>query len=145
MQPLPNQDVFIGWGSQPYFSEFNAGGQLLFDAHMRGSYESYRSYRFPWTGAPAAPPAIAVQAAAGKSAGGPPIIYASWNGDTRTASWQALAGPTPKQLAPAGSAVRRGFETAIALTAPARYVAVQALDASGAVLGVSKAVRADGR
>ena len=43
----------IGWGSAPYFSELSAQGQLLFDAHMHGSYQSYRAYRFPWTGAPA--------------------------------------------------------------------------------------------
>ena len=46
IQLLANGDVFIGWGSEPYFSEFSAGGQLLFDAHMRGSYQSYRAYRF---------------------------------------------------------------------------------------------------
>ena len=44
--------MFVGWGSEPYFSEYSAGGQLLFDAHMHGSYESYRAYRFPWIGAP---------------------------------------------------------------------------------------------
>ncbi len=42
VQTLESGDVFIGWGSEPYFSEFSASGQLLYDAHMRGSYESYR-------------------------------------------------------------------------------------------------------
>ena len=55
MQTLPGGDVFVGWGSEPYFSEFNPTGQLLFDAHLHGSYQSYRTYRFPWTGTPAAP------------------------------------------------------------------------------------------
>lgn len=36
LQTLANGDVFIGWGSSPYFSEFSASGQLLFDAHMHG-------------------------------------------------------------------------------------------------------------
>jgi len=53
IQQLENQDMFVGWGSEPYFSEYSASGQLLFDAHMHGSYESYRAYRFAWTGAPA--------------------------------------------------------------------------------------------
>ena len=52
VQTLANGNVFIGWGAEPYFSEFSAGGQLLFDAHMHGTYESYRTYRFPWTGTP---------------------------------------------------------------------------------------------
>ena len=44
-----------------------------------------------------APPAIA----AGASSGGAPVtVYASWNGDTRTATWRVLAGPCAQQLAP---------------------------------------------
>ena len=47
-QALPNGDWFAGWGAAPYFSEFSPSGQLLFDAHMHGTYQSYRGYRFPW-------------------------------------------------------------------------------------------------
>ena len=65
VQTLANGDVFVGWGSEPYFSEFSADGQLLFDAHWHGSYQSYRAYRFPWTGTPASPPRSAVASAAG--------------------------------------------------------------------------------
>jgi Arylsulfotransferase (ASST) len=136
VQLLENGDVFLGWGSEPYFSEFSAGGALLFDAHMRGSYQSYRAYRFPWTGAPTEAPAIA---AAGP-AGGAVTVYASWNGDTRTASWRVLAGPSPQQLTPVAAAARSGFQTAIATPGPAKDVAVQALDASGAVLGTSHTI-----
>jgi hypothetical protein len=137
MQVLENGDVFLGWGEQPYFSEFSAGGQLLFDAHMRGSYESYRAYRFPWTGAPEEPPAIAVAA---PSTGAPVTVYASWNGDTRTASWRVLAGPSPQQLTPVASAARSGFESSITTPAPESYVAVQALDGAGNVLGTSRTI-----
>ena len=52
IQQLANGDMFVGWGAEPYFSEFSASGQLLFDGHMHGSYESYRTYRFPWVGTP---------------------------------------------------------------------------------------------
>jgi Arylsulfotransferase (ASST) len=136
-QTLPNGDAFVGWGSEPYFSEFDPSGQLLYDAHMHGSYESYRTYRFPWTGAPTSAPAIA---ATTTHAGGPVTVYASWNGDTRTARWQLLAGPSTRQLAPVASAARAGFETSIATPGPERFVAVQALDASGAVLGTSRTI-----
>lgn len=136
LQLLENSDVFIGWGSEPYFSEFSSGGQLLYDAHMRGSYESYRAFRFPWTGAPSEPPAVAASA----GAGGAVTVYASWNGDTRTASWRVLAGASARQLASAGGATRTGFETAISIPGPAAYVAVQALDASGTVLGTSRTI-----
>lgn len=137
LQVLENGDAFIGWGSAPFFSEFSPGGQLLFDAHMRGAYQSYRASRSTWTGAPSEPPAVAALAS---GAGGPVTLYASWNGDTRTASWRVLAGPSPRQLASAAGATRTGFETAIALPARAAYVAVQALDASGTVLGTSRTI-----
>jgi hypothetical protein len=135
VQALENGDVFIGWGAEPYFSEFTAGGQLLFDAHMHGSYQSYRSYRFPWTGAPSEPPAIAAA-----KAGAQLTVYASWNGDTRTASWQVLAGPSAAQLTPVASAARGGFETAIAMPVAESYVAVQALGPGGEVLGTSRTI-----
>jgi hypothetical protein len=138
VQTLAGGDVFVGWGSQPYFSEFSSAGQLLYDAHWHGSYQSYRAYRLPWTGTPAAPPAIAAGA---PSSGGPVIVYASWNGATEVASWRVLAGPSPTQLAPVASAAKSGFETKIATPGPAPYVAAQALDGAGAVLGTSQTIK----
>ena len=32
MRVLPNGNVFVGWGSEPFFSEFSPNGELLFDA-----------------------------------------------------------------------------------------------------------------
>jgi Arylsulfotransferase (ASST) len=136
VQTLPNGDLFVGWGAEPYFSEFSPSGKLLFDLHMHGSYQSYRGYRFPWSGAPTgAPTAVA------SSSGGHQAVYVSWNGDTRTASWKLLAGPSPKQLAPVASAARAGFETELKPPANEAYVAVQALEASGAVIGTSATIR----
>ena len=139
LQALSNGDVLVGWGSEPYFSEFSAGGQLLFDAHLHGSYESYRAYRFPWTARRRVPPSIAAQAS---PAGGPVTVYASWNGDTQTTAWRVLAGPSPQQLQPVISAPRSGFETAITTQAAEAYVAVQALGEGGNVLATSAHDRA---
>jgi hypothetical protein len=138
IQQLANGNMFVGWGAEPYFSEFNSAGQLLFDGHMHGSYQSYRTYRFPWTGTPTTMPAIAAVTA---HAGGPATVYASWNGATLLTSWRVLAGPSPQQLAPVATAARAGFETAITTPGPEAYVAVQALDASGAVLSVSPTIK----
>lgn len=136
----PSGDLFVGWGAQPYFSEFTPSGQLLYDAHWHGSYESYRAYRFPWTGHPAQPPALAVSPGASPEA--PLTVYASWNGATDLAGWQVLAGPSPAQLTPVASAPKSGFETAIALPAPAPAdLAVQALAANGAVLATSAPIK----
>jgi hypothetical protein len=141
VQSLENGDMFIGWGSEPYFSEYAATGALVFDARMPPKTQSYRGYRFQWTGAPTGAPAVA--AAAG--AGGAVTVYASWNGATGIASWNVLAGPAPTQLGVVASAPRSGFETAIATPpnpggTPA-YVLVQALDAAGNVLGTSRAIK----
>ncbi len=140
IQELAGGDVFVGWGAEPYFSEFSPTGQLLLDAHMHGSYQSYRTYRFPWTGTPQSAPAIA----AGAGGRGSDTVYASWNGATQVASWRVLAGRSPQQLAPVSAAPRSGFETAIATpggVGPTTYVAVQALEASGAVLGTSRTIK----
>ena len=121
-------DVFVGWGAEPYFSEFSSSGQLLYDAHLHGSYQSYRAYRFPWTGTPAAPPAIA--ASTPERQAGPLTVYASWNGDTRHRELARARGTlAAAQLTPVAGAPRSGFETTIATPGPEPYVAVQALDA----------------
>ena len=142
LQVLENGNWVVGWGEVPYFSEYGPTGQLLFDAHLPAAYESYRAYRFPWTGQPAGSPAVAYVPSPGAAGGG--TLYASWNGATGVASWRVLAGPTPATLTPLSSAARTGFETAISLPASVagENVAAQALDGSGAVLGSSPAVRA---
>jgi hypothetical protein len=104
---------------------------------MHGSYQSYRTYRFPWTGAPSEAPAVAVSAAAANS---PLAVYASWNGDTRAIAWRVLAGASPQALAPVAEAARTGFETAVQAPGPQAFVAVQALGADGEVLGTSPVI-----
>jgi hypothetical protein len=135
LEALANGDMFVGWGSQPYFSEFSSSGQLLYDAHFHGSYQSYRGYRFAWTGAPAVPPAAVVTGSPAHQ-----TVYVSWNGDTRAASWRLLDGPAAKTLAPVATATRSGFETALKPPAPAPYFAVQALDGAGNVIGTSATI-----
>jgi hypothetical protein len=130
VQALANGDWFVGWGQVPDFSEYNALGQLVFDGHLPPKAESYRSFRFAWSGTPTHSPAFAFRA---------PTVHASWNGATGVASWVVLAGPSPASLRPVASAPRSGFETPIALPAGVAgpVLAVEALDAAGRVLGVS--------
>ena len=125
-------NIFVGWGSQGYFTQFTPDGKTVFDARIARGQDTYRAYRFPWVGTPAAQPSVA-------STSGGQNVYASWNGATQVARWQVLAGATAESLAPATSAPRTGFETRIR-TDGAAFVAVQALDAAGAVLGTSKAI-----
>ncbi|HEY2180115.1 MAG TPA: arylsulfotransferase family protein [Solirubrobacteraceae bacterium] len=140
VQALPGGAWTVGWGESPYLSEFAADGQLVFDAHLPASYESYRVYRLAWSGRPAQAPALAVVRAV---SGARAKVYASWNGATEVASWRVLAGPSPARLTAVASVPRHGFETAIDIRSlPAGYVQVQALDAAGAVIGASGARKA---
>jgi hypothetical protein len=137
VQALENGNMFIGWGAEPYFSEYAPSGALVFDAHLPAKTESYRVYRFPWTATPTNGPAIA----ATRGTAGAVNVYASWNGATTVASWEVLAGPSTKQMTPAASAPKAGFETAISVPGNPAYVAVQALDAAGNVLATSHPVK----
>lgn len=131
-QMLPNGDVFVGWGADPEFSEYSASGRQIFNGSFTLGVNSYRAYRFSWTGHPSTPPALAVS-----SSGDSVTIYASWNGATEVASWRVLGGDSATSLAPVAQGARTGFETSIRLTTPLNYFAAQALDAQGNVLGTS--------
>src|ERR671912_405900 len=103
-QILPNSNVFVGWGSAPYISEYSKDGELLFDASFRGSAQSYRAFRLPWSGNPGDDPAVAVVRGPDDGL----TVYVSWNGATEIDTWQVRAGSCPNRLEPVGAAPWRG-------------------------------------
>ena len=138
VQPLPGGGSLVGWGGLPNLTEFNAQGQIVYDAQLPRGENSYRVYRQPWTGQPTEPPAIRVV-----TSGAVTAVYASWNGATTVASWQLLTGSSPAQLAAVSTTPNTGFETVIPAPA-APYLQVRALSAAGRVLGSSQAVKSSG-
>jgi hypothetical protein len=138
MQVLPNGNVFIGWGRALAISEFSEDGELLFDFRVSPEHRSYRAFRFPWSGSPLDQPA----AVAERTSENELEVYASWNGATQVAAWEALAGPDPSHLESLGSIPRDGFETAMLVQTSEPYIAVQAKHSSGRVLGASTPVKA---
>lgn len=130
---LPNGNIMVGWGAQPFYSEFTADGALIYDVSLGGD-GSYRAYKYPWVGVPAAPPDVAVQ-----DDDGVPTAYASWNGATEVAQWRLLTGADEASASEGAIVDRESFESKLPLPADAAYVAVQALDASGNVLGTGVA------
>jgi hypothetical protein len=136
-QFLPNGDIVVGWGAQPYVSELSRSGALLFDAYFGDGKppgedaDTYRAYRFAWRGHPTDRPVIVV---AGDAA------YASWNGATDVVQWQVLAGPAAGQLKAVQTVAKNGFETPIRLAKSAAFYAVKAIGRDGNVLGTSVAV-----
>ena len=137
VQTLDNSNVFVGWGSEPYVSEYTSDGRLLFVAQLPSGYASYRGFRFPWVARPAGRPSAVVQ----QDSSGRAIVYTSWNGATEVKSWRVLVGDSARSLTPSASAPKRGFETAIPVGAGAIFVATEALDEQGKSLGQSKPIR----
>jgi hypothetical protein len=135
-QILPNGNVIVGWGSEPYITEFARNGSIRFDAKLPHGGQNYRAFRFPWVGHPSEPPKLAAH---GK--GSDRQLYASWNGATEVASWQLETGTTANDLQAGSVTPRKAFETALRPPAGARYAAAVALDKQGKPLGTAAAVR----
>jgi Arylsulfotransferase (ASST) len=136
LQRLPGGNVFVGFGSEPFFSEFSSRGKLLLDASLPQDDGTYRTYRFPWSATPKTKPVIVAQRH------GTVSLYASWNGATRVAKWEFLAGSSAGSLRRIATARKRSFETQIDVSSSATVFAVRALDSKGHVIGRSDAVPA---
>ena len=140
MQLLPDGNVFVGWGTADRFSEYTGAGRQLFSGSFGSPANSYRAYRFAWTGDPTWRPSIAARHA---RIAGRDNVYVSWNGSTMAVKWQVLGSKTKTgKFAAFGPPARRtSFQTRIQVTR-ARYFKVEALDWHGRVLphGISRVV-----
>lgn len=137
MQILPDGNVFVGWGTEPYSSEFNPKGDLIADYRFPTNDQSYRAFRYPWTGTPSTPPSVVI---APDQIGGY-ALHVSWNGATEVARWQVLSGSTATSLEPIALVPKSGFETAITVHPNGSFVAVAGLDSTGKRLGISNPLR----
>ena len=137
-QFLPGGHVFVGWGSQRWFTEFDGGGRVVLDASFGSEgADSYRAYRFAWVGRPAEAPAVAVEPGESDDRW---VVHVSWNGATEVARWQVLAGAGATRLQPLADQARNGFETTLPVVTNAAVLQVRALSAGGGVLGTSPPV-----
>lgn len=140
VQKLSNGNQFVGWGQEPYLSEYRSTGNSEKDPTLNWLYDmqfpdqnlSYRAFKDKWVGLPLYPPSIAVNPLCEDAA----IVYASWNGSSETAAWQVLAGPKPNKLSEVVTgAPRTGFETDILVQSIGPYFQVKALNSSGQTIG----------
>lgn len=137
VQALSDGHLFVGWGTEPYSSEFDARGDLVCDYRFPTNVQSYRAFRYEWSGMPPTPPNFVVEP---DEIGGY-ALYVSWNGATEVALWQVLSGEAPGALEPVATVPRAGFETAVTVHPTGPYLTVAALDAKGRRLGVAKTVK----
>ncbi len=138
-QRVAGGNVVVGWGAEPYISEYTQDGRVLLDGVLPSPDLTYRAVVEKWLGVPHALPA-----AAARVEGGRETVYASWNGSTQIAFWRVLAGASASQIAPVAHRAKAGFETAIRVPGRQRVVEVQALDRSGRVLATSRPVTVAG-
>ncbi len=139
-QPLKNGNTFVGWGSEPYFSEYSRSGRQVLEGSFPGPDLSYRETLEQWVGEPLTAPA----AAARQTADGKTMVYASWNGATQIVSWRVLGGPSADRLTAVAGAARSGFETSISVPSSYKSFKVEALDAKGRVIGASRSFTSQG-
>jgi hypothetical protein len=137
-QTLADGNTLVGYGGVPAISEFAKDGSLLFDAHQPFDMSFYRAFRFPWSGRPLSPPAVLASL---NDTGEETVVHASWNGATGVSSWRVLAGEHPGSLTAQTEIGVSGFESSTTLPQKHAYVAVQALDSDGRVLGTSDTAR----
>ena len=133
MQLLPGGGAFVGWGSQPYYTEFDADGSVTMNGELPNRDQSYRTFTGDWAGFPTDKPAVALRANPSRGT----AVYVSWNGATEVATWRVLAGKHRSGLAAVATQPRSGFETMIVANSTGPYFAVTAHDASGKQLGES--------
>ena len=98
--------------------------------------DSYRAYRFEWTGRPGGRPDALVT----RNESGTVTVAASWNGATEIRHWQVLAGRDANHLQLLKTVAKRGFETPIAVETDEPFVGVRALDDRDSILGSSRAL-----
>ena len=133
-QPLAGGGAFVGWGSEPYFTEYSATGKPLLEAQFPGPDLTYRATLEPWVGEP-----LTLPLGAARQSGARTTVYASWNGATQLASWRVLAAPAAGDpLKVVAGAPKSGFETAIPLPGGYARLQLQALDAHGHAIATSK-------
>ena len=134
VQLIAGGDEVVGWGTAPSYSVLGPHGSVLYQASLPTGDDSYRAYLHTWVGRPNTSPSAAVLS------GG--RVAMSWNGETGITRWRVLTGPRPGHLHIATTVPDSGYQTLAAPSGLSNDVRVQALGASGAVLGTSAIVKA---
>ncbi|KAF4950014.1 hypothetical protein FGADI_8460 [Fusarium gaditjirri] len=155
VQVLENQNVFVNWGQEGAVTEFSPDGTPIFHAYLDSGelapgVQSYRGFRYGWTGYSRETPAIVAY-----GDGSEISIYASWNGDTVTTAWRFYSQCKTKrhqhveayETRELGQIERKSFETSFVVSVDQLRdwskdcgIFAKAVDASDNLLSTSKVV-----
>ncbi|KAJ5500794.1 hypothetical protein N7453_009845 [Penicillium expansum] len=139
LQMLPNKNVLIGWGNNPFVSEHDEAGNLLFwGSFAKDTVMNYRAMKFEWDGVPTDSPALWTYSRTAEPSSST-SFYVSWNGATRVKTWRfwgAMNMTGPWTLLDEVS--KTGFETEYTSSRFFLWSKVEAVDREGIVLAKSE-------
>ncbi|KAJ5435484.1 hypothetical protein N7445_006369, partial [Penicillium cf. griseofulvum] len=139
LQVLPNQNAFIGWGNNPFISEHDEVGNLLFwGSFAKDTVMNYRALKFEWDGEPTDSPALWTYSRTAEPTSST-SFYVSWNGATRVNTWRFwgtmnITGPWTLL----DEISKTSFETEYTNPRFFLWSKVEAVDHEGIVLGKSE-------
>jgi len=128
------------FGSQPWASEYNAAGDLLWAAHYPDQVQAYRMVRANWTGSPHTTPSIYVSTSADNNTA---QAFISWNGDARVTQWRVYASQDNSTSTDPMTFNKAGFETMVDFqlewpeNVNVMYVWAEGVNSGGEVVGTS--------
>ncbi|ODO07950.1 hypothetical protein I350_03532 [Cryptococcus amylolentus CBS 6273] len=143
IQEQGNGNYLLGWGQNPFFSEYSSDGTLLSSIQFGvGNVQGYRALRYNWTAYPTTSPDIAIESSDNSSSAY--AVYTSWNGATEVSQW-ALYGITSLSNATSPTKLdeqdKTTFESSFNVTEDVAssypWVQTQAISSNGTVLGSS--------
>ncbi|KAJ5624836.1 hypothetical protein N7510_001145 [Penicillium lagena] len=138
LQLLPNRNVVMGWGNNPYISEHTEDGELIMWARFAtNTVMNYRAQKFEWDADPSDSPALWTYSRSADPFS-PTTFYVSWNGATRVKSWRFygaanMTGPYTFL----DEVAKNGFETEYTNTSFYTWTKAEAIDRNGEVLASS--------
>ena len=149
VQTLSDGNMVVGWGTPSQakgysfvtMTEVNPNNQTIFELIFDQPYVSYRAFRFPWQGTPAALPDLAY-----KLDGNVLTLGYSWNGATEVASYQVYGGTSLQSLHLLEENPKTDFETQSRfsnLPAGECYFQVAAMDTNGNEMARSQIISTD--
>lgn len=120
---LSNGNGILGYGQLPVIKEYGPRGDVRLTIQfgdLAGAQSSYRAFRVPWNGVPAAAPVVVAEA--GRA-------YFSWNGATGVQAWEIYEGTNAHSLKHTKTVKNAGFETEAELLDSTTSVRVTAVTA----------------
>lgn len=144
-QLLPNKNVVAGWSEGGYFTEFDPEGNVLLEAQFSSKrFNTYRMYKFEYTGRPSYPPDLVAHVWGTDDTNLVTVFYVSWNGATDIASWnfyaRASENSSPVLI---GNVAKANFETMYIAKGFLDFVTAEAVDGDGNAMGQSDVHRTD--